>query len=86
VRHAGQLMQPPLPAVAADVRDERQLQQLGVPKPWGLGSTWIYPIYPLQLWITKLGSALFKNHLEGQEDGWIDLFRKTGGDNWQPLL
>jgi len=27
VRHAGQLMQPPLPAVAADVRDERQLQQ-----------------------------------------------------------
>ena len=41
---------------------------------------------PLQLWITKLGSALFKNHLEGQEDGWIDLFRKTGGDNWQPLL
>ncbi|CAL1126677.1 unnamed protein product [Cladocopium goreaui] len=28
VRHAGQLMQP-LPAVAADVRDERQLQQLG---------------------------------------------------------
>lgn len=81
MRHAGQLMQPPLPAVAADVRDERQLQQLGVPKPWGLGST-----DPLQLWITKLGSALFKNHLEGQEDGWIDLFRKTGGDNWQPLL
>lgn len=27
VRHAGQLMQPPLPAVAADVRDEHQLQQ-----------------------------------------------------------
>ena len=78
----------PLPAVAADVRDERQLQQLGVPKPWGLGSTWIYPIYPL-LGLTKLGSALFKNHLEGQGDGWIDLFRKTGGDNmdnWQPLL
>lgn len=28
LRHAGQLMQPPLPAVAADVRDERQLQRL----------------------------------------------------------
>ena len=29
VRHAGQLMQPALPAVAADLRDERQLQRLG---------------------------------------------------------
>ena len=28
LRHAGQLMQPPLPAVAADVRDGRQLQRL----------------------------------------------------------
>eukprot|EP00438_Fugacium_kawagutii_P016174 Skav225026 [mRNA] locus=scaffold2061:53942:59731:+ [translate_table: standard] len=28
LRHAAQLMQPPLPAVAADVRDERQLQRL----------------------------------------------------------
>jgi len=27
VRHAAQLMKQPLPAVAADVRDERQLQQ-----------------------------------------------------------
>ena len=29
LRHASQLMQQPLPAVAADMRDDRQLQQLG---------------------------------------------------------
>ena len=49
VRHAGQLMQPALPAVAADLRDERQLQRLGGQvSPWSLGGRWMD--HPL-LWI-----------------------------------